>query len=115
MRALLFIALLLAGAPAPALATGPACASFAGLLPQIVRKAAVAAVDESYDIQLWSFCRGFQFLDTGNAGGLSRTIERNPVLAEAIRDADPQARADDVKYVRIVGKRIDLWLHHDPR
>ena len=36
MRALL-IALLLAGAPAPALAGGPSCASFASLLPPIVR------------------------------------------------------------------------------
>ena len=103
------------GLSAPASAASPACASFAATLPQIVRKDAVAAVDDSYDIHLWSFCRGFQFLDTGNAGGLSRTIANNPVLARAIADADPQARPDDVKYVRIVGKRIDLWLHHDPR
>ncbi len=114
MRTLL-IALLLAGAPVPVLAGGPSCASFASLLPPIVRKEAIAAVDESYDIQLWSFCRGYQFLDTGNAGGLTRTIANNPVLADAIKDADPHARPDDVKYVRIVGKRIDLWLHHDPR
>jgi hypothetical protein len=115
MRALLLLALLLAGSPAPALASVPSCASFASMLPPIVRKEAIAAVDESYVIQLWSFCRGYQFLDTGNAGGLTRTIGNNPVLVEAIRDADPQARPDDVKYVRIVGNRIDLWLHHDPR
>ena len=117
MRVLLLAALLLTSVPAtaPALADATTCSSFAGMLPPIVRKSAVAAVDETYDIHLWSFCRGYQFLDTGNAGGLTHTIANNPVLVAAIKDADWQARPDDVKYVRIIGKRIDLWLHHDPR
>ena len=117
MRSLLLAALLLAGIPAvsPVLADATTCSSFAGTLPVIVRKEAVAAVDDSYDINLWSFCRGYQFHDTGNAGGLTRTIANNPVLVAAIRGASSEARPDDVKYVRIIGKRIDLWLHRDPR
>lgn len=117
MRFLLLAALLLTSVPAaaPAFADATTCSSFAATLPPIVRKAAIAAVDETYDINLYSFCRGYQFHDTGNAGGLVRTIANNPVLVAAIKDADWQATPDDVKYVQIIGKQIYLWLHHDPR
>jgi hypothetical protein len=116
MRFLLLAALLLTAAPAaPALADATTCHSFAATLPPIVRKSAIAAVDESYDIHLYSFCRGYQFHDTGNAGGLIRTIANNPVLVAAIKDADWQAAPDDVKYVQIIGNDIYLWLHRDPR
>ena len=117
MRFLLLAALALTSVPAavPARADATTCSSFAAMLPPIVRKSAVAAVDETYRIHLYSFCRGYQFHDTGNAGGLVRTIADNPVLMDAIKDADWQARADDVTYVQIIGKNIYLWLHRDPR
>lgn len=117
MRFLLLAALVLAGLPSavPARADATTCSSFAAMLPPIVRKSAIAAVDESYDIHLYSFCRGYQFHDTGNAGGLIRTIANNPVIVAAIKDADWQATPDDVKYVQISGNDIYLWLHRDPR
>ena len=117
MRFLLLAALTLTGlaAAVPARADATTCSSFAAMLPPIVRKSAIAAVDETYDIHLYSFCRGYQFHDTGNAGGLIRTIANNPVIVAAIKDADWQATPDDVKYVQIIGKDIYLWLHHDPR
>ena len=55
----ILLALLLAAAPLPALADCKP--GFASLLPQIVRKESVAAVDSSYQVRLWSFCRGEDF------------------------------------------------------
>jgi hypothetical protein len=81
-------------------------------LPQAVSKAAVAAVDNSYDIELWSFCRGLDFHDLGNAASLTATIAANPLLREPIEAKDWSV--DDVKFVRIGNGRIDLWLHRDP-
>ena len=86
--------------------------AFAVGLPQVVSKAAVAAVDASYDIELWSFCRGLEFHDLGNAPGLTRTIAANPWLASPIEAKG--WRPDDVKFVRIANGRVDLWLHRDP-
>ena len=75
-------------------------------------KTAFAAVDGSWDIEFWSFCRGLDFHDLGNAASLTRTIAANPYLAGPI--AEKGWRADDVKFVRIGNGRIDLWLHRDP-
>ena len=103
------LALLLIAAPLPALADCKP--GFASLLPQIVRKEAVAAVDDSYQVRLWSFCRGEKFYDTGNAGGLERTIAANEILVEAL--AEHNARPDDVRFIRFVGHTIDLWVHRN--
>ena len=110
LRPLLLAALIL-GAPAAARA-GDCDPSFAVGLPQAVSKAAVAAVDDSYDIELWSFCRGLDFHDLGNAASLTRTIAANPNLADPIEAKGWSA--DDVKFVRVGNGRIDLWLHRDP-
>ena len=110
LRPLLFAALILA---APAASRAADCdPSFAVGLPQAVSKAAVAAVDDSYDIELWSFCRGLDFHDLGNAASLTRTIAANPYLSGPIEAKG--WRADDVKFVRIGNGRIDLWLHRAP-
>jgi hypothetical protein len=110
LRPLLLAALILA---TPAVAGAAECdPSFAVGLPQAVSKAAVAAVDDSYDIELWSFCRGLDFHDLGNAASLTRTIAGNPYLAGPIEDKG--WRVDDVKFVRVSNGRIDLWLHRDP-
>jgi hypothetical protein len=110
LRPLLLAALILA---APAAAHAEDCdPSFAVGLPQAVSKAAVAAVDDSYDIELWSFCRGLDFHDLGNATSLTRTIAANPYLSQPIEDKGWSV--DDVKFVRVGNGRIDLWLHRDP-
>ncbi len=104
------LALLIATAPLPALAA-ECQPAFANFLPQIVRKEAVAAIDGSYEVRLWTFCRGLPFNDTGNAGGLTRTIAANEVLVEAL--AARGARPGDVRFVRIVAHTIDLWVHRN--
>ena len=105
----LLLAILLAAAPLPVLAD---CSpGFATRLPQIVRKADVAAVDQSWAVRLWEFCRGEQFHDPGNAAGVIRTIAGNGFLVEAL--AERGARPDDVNYVRLVGQTIDLWVHRN--
>ena len=107
----LLAALVILAAPATALAED--CdPSFAVGLPQAVSKDAVAAVDDSYDIEFWEFCRRLEFRDLGNAATLTRTIAENPHLIGPIEQKG--WRADDVKFVRIAGHRIDLWLHRDP-
>ncbi len=106
----LLAALLIVGTPA--LAGAAECdPSFAAGLP-LVRKEAVAAVDSGYDIEFWSFCRGLDFHDLGNAAGLIRTIAANPLLSGPIEAKG--WRVDDVKFVRVGNGRIDLWLHRDP-
>ena len=105
----LLAALVIAGAPA---AEAADCdPSFAAGLPP-VRSEAVAAVDQSYDIEFWSFCRGLEFHDLGNAASLIRAIAANPLLSGPIEAKG--WRVDDVKFVRILDVRIDLWLHRDP-
>ncbi|RYE08908.1 MAG: hypothetical protein EOP22_11300 [Hyphomicrobiales bacterium] len=104
------IALLVAAAPLPAVAA-ECQPAFANFLPQIVRKEAIAAIDGSYEVRLWSFCRGVPFNDSGNAGGLTRTIAANDVLVEAL--AARGARPDDVRFVRILDHTIDLWVHRN--
>jgi hypothetical protein len=107
----LLLAALLVAAPAASLAAD--CdPSFAVGLPQAVSKRAVAAADAGTDVELWSFCPGLYFRDIGNAGGLIRTIAANPVLNDPIEAKG--WRADDVKFVRVLAGRIDLWLHRDP-
>ena len=107
----LLAALVILAAPATALAED--CdPSFAVGLPQAVSKDAVAAVDASYHIEFWEFCRRLEFRDLGNAATLTRTIAENPYLIGPIEQKG--WRADDVKFVRIAGNRIDLWLHRDP-
>ena len=97
---------------APATSRAEDCdPSFAVGLPQAVSREAVAAVDESYDIELWQFCRGLDFHDLGNAATLTRTIAANPHLAGPIEQKG--WRADDVKFVRLGNGRIDLWLHRN--
>ena len=86
--------------------------SFAVGLPQAVSRDAVAAVDESYDIEFWQFCRGLDFHDLGNAASLIRAIAANPLLSGPIEAKG--WRVDDVKFVRVLDGRIDLWLHRDP-
>ena len=89
---------------APTLAQAEDCdPSFAVGLPQAVSRESVAAVDESYDIELWQFCRGLDFHDLGNAA--------NPHLAAPIEQKG--WRVDDVKFVRLGNGRIDLWLHRN--
>jgi hypothetical protein len=116
LRRLLIAALILTAAPS--LATvfpnyDKKCeAGFASSLPLIVRKSAIEAVDETYDVNLYGFCKGFEFHDTGNAGGLTRTIAANPYLADPIEDLGWSV--DDVKFVRVGDRSIDLWLHRDP-
>jgi hypothetical protein len=105
----ILLALAIAALPLPALADCKP--GFTSLLPQIVRKEAVAAVDDSYQVRLWSFCRGEEFHDSGNAGGLERTIAANPVLVGAL--AAHNARPDDVRFIRFVGHTVDLWVHRD--
>jgi hypothetical protein len=107
----LLAALVIFAAPATSLAADcdPA---FAAGLPQAVSQDAVAAVDDSYDIEFWEFCRGREFRDLGNAATLTRTIAANPYLIGPIEQKG--WRADDVKFVRIANGRIDLWLHRDP-
>jgi hypothetical protein len=119
LRPLLLTALILTAAPAaPVLATvlpsyEKECdAGFANFLPRIVRKSAIEAVDESYDVNLYGFCKGFEFNDTGNAGGLTRTIAANPYLADPIEELGWSV--DDVKFVRVGDGTIDLWLHRNP-
>ena len=110
VRPILIAALILA---APAIALADDCEpGFASLLPRIVKREAVAAVDASYEIHLWQFCSGREFHDLGNAAGLIGTIAANPLLADPIRRKD--WRVDDVKFVRIENGRADLWLHRDP-
>ncbi|MEO6014780.1 MAG: hypothetical protein ABIQ30_14490 [Devosia sp.] len=107
----LILAALLLGAPTAALATD--CApGFASMLPRIVRKAEVAAVDETYKVRLWQFCKGLEFHDLGNAAALTRTIAANPLLADPIKEKG--WRPDDVMFVRLGPNFIDLWLHRDP-
>jgi hypothetical protein len=113
MRAAYIAVLLLLAVPAPALAINPPCAAFGEFLPRAVKKSLVASVDESWTIELRTFCRGYVLDDYGNAAGLTRTIANNSVLAAAIKDADPFARPDDVIYIRIVDKWITLWLHRN--
>jgi len=109
-RALLLAALVILAAPAAEAADcDPA---FAVGLPQGVRKEAVAAVDQGYDINLWQFCKGRDFHDLGNAATLIRTIAANPLLAGPIEAKG--WRVDDVKFVRVGNGRIDLWLHRNP-
>lgn len=107
----LLLALATLAVPATALAEdcNPA---FAVGLPQAVSKEAVAAVDASYNIELWQFCRGLDFHDLGNAATLTSTIAANPHLIGPIEQKG--WRADDVKFVRVGNGRIDLWLHRDP-
>lgn len=111
----MFRALLLATLAVPFLAVPAAAADcnpgFISFLPQIVRKEAVAAVDESYSVRLWSFCRGKEFHGLGNAAGLTRTIATNGYLREAL--AERGARPGDVRFVRIVGQTIDMWVHRN--
>lgn len=91
----------------------PECqAAFANMIPRIVRKSAIEAVDEDTKVRLWSFCRGLEFHDSGNAGGLTRTIAANPYLTDPIEDKGWSV--DDVKFVRVGDGFIDLWLHRDP-
>ena len=106
----LLAALLILAAPAAALADDcdPA---FAAGLPQAVSRAAVAAVDASYSIDFWQFCRRLDFHDLGNAATLTRTIAENPHLIGPIEQKG--WRADDVKFVRLGNNRIDLWLHRN--
>lgn len=106
LLALLFLA------PAPAAYADECEASFASLIPRIVRKEAIAAVDAGTEVRLWQFCKGREFHDLGNAAGLTRTIGANPWLAEPIEAKG--WRADDVRFVRIGDNFIDLWLHRDP-
>lgn len=110
LRSLILAALLLAS---PAAAFARDCdPGFAGMLPRIVRKAEVAAVDESYKVRLWQFCKGLEFHDLGNAAALTRTIAANPLLAGPIKDKG--WRPDDVMFVRVGPNFIDLWLHRNP-
>jgi hypothetical protein len=110
LRPALLAALILA---APAAAIADDCEpGFASLLPRVVKKEAVAAVDQSYEINFWQFCKGREFHDLGNAAALTRTIAANPYLAGPIEQKD--WRVDDVKFVRIENGRVDLWLHRDP-
>ena len=106
----LLAALVILAASAPALAED--CdPSFAVGLPLAVSKGAVAAVDDSYDIEFWQFCRGLDFHDLGNAATLTSTIAANPHLAGPIEQKG--WRVDDVKFVRLGNNRIDLWLHRN--
>lgn len=109
LRPLLAALVILAAPTAGAADCDPA---FAVGLPQGVRKEAVAAVDQSYDINFWQFCKGRDFHDLGNAATLTRTIAANPYLAGPIEEKG--WRVDDVKFVRVGNGRIDLWLHRDP-
>ena len=111
MRYLPLLALLFLTA-APAAYADECEPGFASLIPRIVRKEAVAAVDDSYTVRLWQFCKGFEFHDLGNAAGLTRTIAANPYLADPIEAKG--WRVDDVMFVRIGDGFIDLWLHRDP-
>lgn len=110
--------LLLTAVPvAPAFATAKPgykeCeAGFANFLPRIVRKSAIEAVDHSYDVHLYGFCKGFEFHDNGNAGGLTKTIANNRYLADPIEELG--WLVEDVKFVRVGDGTIDLWLHRDP-
>ena len=118
LRPLLLAALILgAASAAPVLGTvSPTqqeCQpAFSNFIPRIVRKSAVEAVDDSYEVRVWSFCRGLEFNDTGNAGGLTRTIAANPVLTEPIEDKGWSA--EDVMFIRIGDGFVDLWLHRNP-
>jgi hypothetical protein len=87
-------------------------AAFANFIPRIVRKSAVAAVDDGYEVRLWGFCRGLEFNDSGNAGGLARTIADNPVLTDPIEERGWSV--EDVKFIRIGEGFVDLWLHRNP-
>ena len=76
LRTLLLAALIL-GAPA---ARGADCdPAFAAGLPQAVSKTAFAAVDGSWDIEFWSFCRGLDFHDLGNAASLISNDRGQPL------------------------------------
>lgn len=110
LRPLLAAALILTATAAEA--AKPCATGLPSLLPQIVRKEAVAAVDESFSIHFWQFCQGYDFHDLGNAAALTRTIAANPLLAEPIRKKG--WRPDDVMFVRVDEHSIDLWLHRDP-
>ena len=119
LRRLLLTTLILVAVPAvPVVATvlpsyEQECeAEFANFLPRIVRKSAIEAVDETYEVNLYGFCKGKEFNDSGNAGGLTRTIAANPYLADPIEALG--WRVDDVKFVRVAEGRIDLWLHRSP-
>ena len=110
LRPLLAIALILAASAADA---APQCdPSFASGLPRVVRKEALAAVDSSYTLRFWQFCKGRDFFDLGNAATLTRTIAANPLLIGPIEAKG--WRADDVKFIRIQNGIVDLWLHRDP-
>jgi hypothetical protein len=98
---------------APVAQAAPQCdPAFASGIPRIVRKEAVAAVDASYTVRFWQFCKGREFFDLGNAASLTRTIAANPLLADPIKEKG--WRVDDVKFVRVGDGFIDLWLHRDP-
>ena len=109
------IALLLTAAPAGATFMvdpyAENCANFTNLLPRIVRKETVAAVDDDYSVSVRPFCRGVQFNDLGNAAGLTRTIANNDTLADAL--AERGWRPDDVMFIVITGDRVDLWVHRN--
>jgi hypothetical protein len=113
-RPLLLAALIVGTAvpAAPVLAATECQAAFANFIPRIVRKSAIQAVDESYEVRLWSFCRGLQFNDLGNAAGLISTIATKPFFTDPIEDKDWSV--DDVKFVRVGDGFIDLWLHRNP-
>jgi hypothetical protein len=88
------------------------CGNVLELLPHIVRKSAVAAIGEDAGIVLHPICRGVQMTTFGNAGGLTRTIARNPTLTAVLADAG--WRPDDVIGIQISGERVDLYVHRDP-
>lgn len=113
LRPLIVAALILGAVPAaPVLAAEECQPAFANFIPRIVRKSAVEAIDGSYEVRLWSFCRGLEFHDAGNAGGLTRTIAANPVLAKPIEAKDWSV--EDVKFIRVGDGFVDLWLHRNP-
>lgn len=100
------------GAPSALSKYEEMCPDVLEFLPRIVRKEAVSAVGPSAHVSLHTVCRGVQMTTFGNAGGLGRTIARNPTLAAALARAG--WRADDVVGIQIVGDRVDLYVHRDP-
>lgn len=113
------LALSVALASLPAMAASSAvsryeemCPDVLEFLPRIVRKEAVSAVGPNAHVSLHTVYRGVQMTTFGNAGGLGRTIARNPTLAAALKRAG--WRADDVVGIQITGDRVDLYVHRDP-
>ncbi len=117
LRRLVLAALILGAVPVSGTISTAASAeecspAFANFIPRIVRKSAIQAVDESYDVHLYGFCPKLEFHDSGNAGGLTRTMAANPYIVGPIEDLGWSV--EDVKYVRVGDNSIDLWLHRDP-